>query len=104
MAYIKLRNGLHCVLLRVFILVFCAFICGCKNHSITPDPGISPAYSDNVIVAFFDEAELQIETADQEQVYSSLNIVQNSDGVVIDFVSRYAFQPITNASHKYGQL
>ncbi len=68
MAYIKLGNGLYCDFLRILVLAFCIFICGCENHSITPGPGISPAYSDNVIVAFFDEAELQIETADQEQV------------------------------------
>ncbi|MCF6255808.1 MAG: hypothetical protein L3J89_09140 [Gammaproteobacteria bacterium] len=68
MVYIKLGNSLYCYFLRIFVLAFCIFIFGCSNHSITLGPGISPAYSDNVIVAFFDEAERQIETDDQRQV------------------------------------
>ncbi len=68
MAYIKLGNSSYCDFSRLFFLALCIFIYGCENHRITLGPGISSAYSDNVIVAFFDEAELQIETVDQEQV------------------------------------
>ncbi len=68
MAYIKLESSLYSDLLRIFVLVSGIFICGCETQRVTLGPGISPAYSKNVIVAFFDEAELQIETDDQRQV------------------------------------
>jgi len=68
MAYIKLKSSLYCDLLRIFVLISGIFISGCESQRVTLGSSISPAYSDNVIVAFFDEAELQIETADQEQV------------------------------------
>lgn len=49
----------------IFVVIFVFFVLsGCSNRTnISGD--ISPTYKGNVLVAFFEEAELQIETGDQ---------------------------------------
>ncbi len=68
MAHIKIEHKLRFNFLRIFVLVFSIFIYGCENQRVTLVQGISPAYNENVVVAFFDEAEAQMETDDQRQI------------------------------------